>query len=67
MERSGFVERARDESDRRATRLRLTSQGEDVVADVVAVWRDAEAEMSESLAADERAQLLSLLRRIAEN
>ena len=67
MERSGFVERARDESDRRATRLRLTAQGEDVVAAVVAVWRDAEAEMSESLAADERDRLFSLLSRIAEN
>ncbi|WP_327116154.1 MarR family transcriptional regulator [Nocardia sp. NBC_01730] len=66
MERSGFVERTHDDSDRRVIRLRLSARGEEAVESVLAAWRDAEAAATRRLSAVERRQLVNLLQRIGE-
>jgi MarR family transcriptional regulator, organic hydroperoxide resistance regulator len=66
MERSGFVERTRDESDRRLTRLRLSARGEQAVESVVAAWRDADENSTRRLSAAKRRQLVDLLHQIGE-
>jgi DNA-binding MarR family transcriptional regulator len=67
MERSGFVERTRDESDRRLTRLRLSARGEQAVESVVAAWRDADENSTRRLSAAKRRQLVDLLHQIGES
>ncbi|MBU3064702.1 MarR family transcriptional regulator [Nocardia sp. NEAU-G5] len=66
MERSGFVERTRDDSDRRVIRLRLSARGEQAVEPVQAAWRDAETVITGRLSAAERRQLMNLLQGIDE-
>ncbi|MEU4312402.1 MarR family transcriptional regulator [Nocardia sp. NPDC024068] len=66
MERSGFVERTHDDSDRRVIRLRLSAQGHQAVEPVRVAWRDAETVVTNGLNGAERRQLVSLLRRIGE-
>jgi DNA-binding MarR family transcriptional regulator len=66
MERSGFVERTHDDSDRRVIRLCLSAQGQQVVEPVRAAWREAETAATRRLSAAERRQLVHLLRMIGE-
>ncbi|MEU1981365.1 MarR family transcriptional regulator [Nocardia sp. NPDC019395] len=66
MERSGFVERTHDDSDRRVIRLRLSTKGEQAVEPVRAAWRDAETVITGRLSAAERRQLMNLLQGIGE-
>ncbi|MCP2280947.1 DNA-binding transcriptional regulator, MarR family [Nocardia amikacinitolerans] len=66
MERSGFVERTHDDSDRRLIRLRLSKRGQQAVEPVRAAWRDAESVLAEQLTAAERGHLVELLHRIGE-
>ncbi|WP_067896219.1 MarR family winged helix-turn-helix transcriptional regulator [Nocardia vaccinii] len=66
MERSGFVERTHDDSDRRVIRLRLSARGQQAVEAVRVAWRDAEIVVTSGLSGAERRQLVSLLQRIAE-
>jgi DNA-binding MarR family transcriptional regulator len=66
MERSGFVERTPDESDRRLTRLRLTRRGEQAVGSVVAAWHDADAHVTRRLSSARCRQLVNLLHEIGE-
>lgn len=49
LQRRGWVETAVDESDRRNRRLRLTTEGEDVLARALPVWRDTHAEIDAEL------------------
>jgi DNA-binding MarR family transcriptional regulator len=66
MERSGFVERTRDESDRRVTRLRLSPRGEQAVELVVAAWYEADESLTKRLSAAKRRRLVELLHEIGE-
>ncbi|WP_227982228.1 MarR family winged helix-turn-helix transcriptional regulator [Nocardia spumae] len=66
MERSGFVERSPDDSDRRVIRLRLSARGLQAVDSVRAAWRDAETVVTRHLSGAERRQLVSLLQRVGE-
>lgn len=66
MERSGFVERTRDESDRRVTRLRLSARGEQAVELVVAAWYEADESVTKRLSAAKRRRLVELLHEIGE-
>jgi MarR family transcriptional regulator, organic hydroperoxide resistance regulator len=65
MERSGFLERTRDQSDRRVTRLRLTGRGEQVVEAVVTAWQAADVSVAGQLSEAKRRQLIDLLHEIA--
>jgi DNA-binding MarR family transcriptional regulator len=66
MERSGFVERTRDEADRRLIRLRLTKRGEQAVESVVAAWRDADENVTKRFSTAKRRQLVDMLDEIGE-
>lgn len=64
MQRAGFVETTRDQSDRRLTRLRLSPQGHQAVAAVLAAWRDADAAVAAQVTDRQLLDLVGLLTRI---
>jgi DNA-binding MarR family transcriptional regulator len=66
FERRGLVARDRDPDDRRNYAISLTDQGRQLFAELGRVAREHELAMTSGLDDDERAQLLALLRRIAE-
>lgn len=66
MQRAGFVEQTRDSSDRRLSRLRLTSDGQQAVDGVLWAWRDADAAVASTLGADQSRQLIELLNQISD-
>jgi DNA-binding MarR family transcriptional regulator len=66
LEKKGLVERRRNPADRRSHALYLTSAGTATVDRVRAITREHEAELSAGLTEAERAQLISLLRRVAD-
>lgn len=66
MEASGLVERTRHGTDRRRNVLVLTAQGEDALRAVMRVARAHEDELTAALTADERATLVELLTRVAD-
>jgi MarR family transcriptional regulator for hemolysin len=53
--------------DRRAVRIKLTSQGRDILPNVEAVWRELAGTATTGLAPAERAQLVALLDRVRDN
>lgn len=61
LERRGLVERART-SDRRKVIVRLTSQGRELVDDIVEVHMETEREILAPLSPRQRAELIKLLR-----
>ncbi|MFC7704410.1 MarR family winged helix-turn-helix transcriptional regulator [Plastorhodobacter daqingensis] len=63
MEDAGLVERAIPEDDRRSVELRLTGEGQNLVARHLPRWRAHEARPKETLSAAEEADLLRLLRK----
>ncbi|MHA6630765.1 MarR family winged helix-turn-helix transcriptional regulator [Pseudonocardia sichuanensis] len=63
----GLVERRRNPGDRRLHALHTTDAAEAVLARVAAVGREHDDALCRSLDADERAQLRSLLARIADD
>jgi DNA-binding MarR family transcriptional regulator len=67
MERTGFVQRTTDPSDRRVTRLRLTERGEAVVEAVTAAWAQMEGQATAGLTDDEARQLIRLLTIVRDN
>jgi DNA-binding MarR family transcriptional regulator len=66
LERRALVSRERDPNDRRNYAISLTDQGRELFADLGQSARDHELAMTSGLDANERAQLLTLLRRLAE-
>lgn len=66
LEELGLVERRRNPSDRRSHALYLTGQGLATVDQVRAVTAEHEAEMGAGLTEAQRAQLVSLLRVLAQ-
>ncbi|KRC66717.1 hypothetical protein ASE12_19255 [Aeromicrobium sp. Root236] len=67
LERAGFVERRVDTSDARGRRIRLTQQGIAMIDEAYTVHMANEARMLAGLTAEERADLVRLLRRLAES
>jgi DNA-binding MarR family transcriptional regulator len=65
LEKRGLIERRRNPADRRSHALYLTSEGADTLDRVRAVAAEHEAQLSASLTEAERAQLATLLRRVA--
>jgi DNA-binding MarR family transcriptional regulator len=66
LEDRGLVARDRDPDDRRNYAISLTDEGQRVLAKLGAVAREHELAIAAALDDDERAQLLALLRRLAE-
>ena len=67
LESRGLAERRRDPADRRAYTLYLTSEGRALLAELDRAADDEDAELLTALDAAERAQLISLLQRVAES
>ncbi len=65
LEDRGFVERRRNPADRRSYGLFLTEAGRDMLAKVQAAARAHQSRLGVSLSPAERAQLTTLLRRLA--
>jgi len=67
VEERGLAERRRDPADRRAYTLYLTPAGREMLAELEHAADDDETELLTALDASERAQLISLLQRVAES
>jgi len=65
LEERGYVKRGRNPEDRRAYQLQLTAEGKQALTRGRALMRRAENQLLRSLAADERAQLVQLLGKVA--
>ncbi|MCW2953116.1 MAG: marR family transcriptional regulator [Conexibacter sp.] len=66
LEDRGLVARDRDPDDRRNYAISLTDAGRRALAELAGVARDHELAITAALDDDERAQLLALLRRLAD-
>ena len=66
-EADGHVRRIPDPSDRRATRIELTDGGRALLAAVAVQQHEGATERLSTLSADERTDLLRLLRRVANS
>jgi DNA-binding MarR family transcriptional regulator len=66
LERLGLVRRVRDADDRRRNALQLTDAGRAAVTTIGRVAREHEADLTAALSTAERAQLVALLGRVAE-
>jgi DNA-binding MarR family transcriptional regulator len=66
LEERGLVERRRDSRDRRNYAISLTKAGRQTLRQISAVVKQHEQAMTAALGDEERAQLASLLRRIAD-
>ena len=66
LEERGLVERRRDPSDRRRHLVRITAQGKRMLSSLRALARRLEADFLAPLSDEERAELHSLLVRLAE-
>jgi DNA-binding MarR family transcriptional regulator len=66
LETAGLVVRARDAGDRRRNTLLLTPAGRSALATIARAGKEHERELTAGLSSPERAQLLELLRRIAD-
>ena len=64
LERDGWVRREPSPDDGRVTLVALTPAGRDLRAAVTDIWRRLEHESVKTLADDERAELLRLLRKV---
>jgi DNA-binding MarR family transcriptional regulator len=66
LEKLGLVERRRNPEDRRSHALYLTDQGRAALDRVRAVTAEHEQRMSAGLSGEQRAELIALLRQVAE-
>ncbi len=66
LEKLGLVERRRNPADRRSHALYLTDQGRATVGQVRAITAEHEAEFGAGLTGAQRAELVSLLRVVAQ-
>lgn len=66
MMRAGLLERARDESDKRAWTLHLTPSGEEAVSHIQAPFEEINSRIEAALSDTEIVQLSSLLRKLAK-
>lgn len=65
LEQRHLIERHRSPSDRRAYALALTDDGRRLLEQAISLSREFEDELCQPLQADERHQLVTLLRRLA--
>jgi MarR family transcriptional regulator, lower aerobic nicotinate degradation pathway regulator len=66
LEERGLVKRMPDQSDRRRKQLLLTAAGKALVGELEPLARRSQKDLLDSLSADERRTLISLLRRVVD-
>lgn len=66
LERAGYVQRVRDDVDRRRNALQLTGDGQKVLQVIGRVGRAHEGDLTSALSEKEHTQLLDMLARVAE-
>ena len=64
MESAGYIERRRDEIDKRVYKLYLTPRGEGVYPKVVEYLGEVESKLDKAFTQDEKEQFLSFLERV---
>lgn len=67
LERGGYVQRVADETDRRASRIVITPEGETAWKRVRQTLRDRSSELCSQISQQEQAMLLNILSRLLEN
>jgi DNA-binding MarR family transcriptional regulator len=67
LERNGYIERVVHEKDRRARAIRLKPLGRKMLAKAHRAIAAHEARLTDGFTEDERTELLTLLRRVAQN
>lgn len=67
MEAAGWVKRQADPADRRAFRVAVTDKADDRLDAALALGDDLTAKMTEGFSDDEKATLLSMLKRVRVN
>jgi DNA-binding MarR family transcriptional regulator len=67
MVSSGMVTKAKDETDKRTSRVFLTGPGREACGQVVQVWKIMEAISAKDLSEEQQDQLRSLLKQVLEN
>ncbi len=67
LEDKGLVKRITDENNRRAVRLHLTETGEQLIPEVVRIYREWEEAAFSGLTEEEKVQAKLLLLKIAQN
>ncbi|MCI2421181.1 MarR family transcriptional regulator [Saccharopolyspora sp. K220] len=67
LEGRGLVTRTRSSRDRRVYELTLTTEGTELLGEIQSVAAEHEADFCQALSAAEHAQLLDLLRRLADS
>ncbi|MHA0856915.1 MarR family winged helix-turn-helix transcriptional regulator [Paenibacillus sp. CMAA1364] len=61
LETKGWIERTMDQKDRRAVRIKLTAEGEDVIQNAIQVTEVSMNELIQYLGQDDSEQLIELL------
>ena len=67
MEAAGLLNREKDVADKRISRVYLTQKGKESVSKIADAWRVLETKTIRGLNDDERQQLNSLLKKVADN
>ena len=67
MERSGLIERCKDENDGRVTRVYLTEKGWKMQEPLAQIWEETETELMHNLTNEERMLLRRLLLQMHKN
>lgn len=67
LQKSKYLERHVDPTDRRRVLLRLTRQGKQVMRDLIPLVQDVERKLLKDLSPDERETLVKLMRKVSHN
>ena len=65
LQERGFIGRETNPEDKRSIHLRLTTEGEKIVSDVLAASRERNRRMLQDLTPDERCELMRLMEKVS--
>ncbi len=66
LEREGYVQRERDEKDRRIVRAKLTEKGHEVCSHILPLYQEHLSQIINNLSPEEQRQLRYLLKKLAQ-
>lgn len=67
LENKGYVRRQKDQTDKRAIQVRLTSQAQEIEPEIVKVYNQVFAISSQGVSAEEIQDFIELFARVSEN
>ncbi|HEX2936636.1 MAG TPA: MarR family transcriptional regulator [Bacteroidales bacterium] len=67
MEKSGWITKAKDEKNKRVSRVFLTNQGREQLSKLSKVWLEIEAQLGNDFDEEEKVQLKVLLHKLLKN